>query len=56
MTTRRAAAPIFLLSLLVAGCDLAQGIFKGGFFLGLLVAIVVIVIVVKLFFSGGEKS
>ena len=45
---------VLLISLSLAACDLAQGIFKGGFIIGLLVAIVVIAIIVKLFTGRGK--
>jgi len=45
---------ILLLSISLAACDLAQGIFKGGFIIGLLVAIVIIALLVKLFGGRGK--
>lgn len=48
-------APLVLfLSISLAACDLAQGIFKGGFIVGLLVAIVVITLIVKMFGRRGK--
>jgi len=45
---------VLLLSMALAACDLAQGIFKGGFLIGLLVAIVVIALIVKIFSGRGK--
>ena len=44
---------VFLLCLVSAGCGLAAGIFKGGFIIGLIIAIVVIGLLVKLFSGRG---
>ena len=45
---------VLVLSLSLTACDLAQGIFKGGFIVGLLVAIVVITLIVKMFGRRGK--
>lgn len=44
---------VFLLCVATAGCGLAAGIFKGGFIIGLIIAIVVIGLLVKLFSGRG---
>lgn len=52
----RAIRPVLfvaLLALTAAGCDLAQGIFKGGFIIGIIVAVVIVGILIKLFSGRG---
>ena len=53
----RSMLRLFLILLLtgpLAACDLAQGIFKGGLIIGILVAVIIIAIVMKLFGGRGK--
>jgi hypothetical protein len=49
-------APALFIALLVAGCDLAQGIFKGGFIIGIIVAVIIVGILFKMFSGKGGAA
>lgn len=50
------AALMMLVAVTLGGCGLAAGIFKGGFIIGLIIAIVVIGLLVKAFGGRGGGS
>ena len=43
-----------LLTIGFGGCDLAQGIFKGGFIIGVIIAVIVVVLLMRLFGGRGK--
>lgn len=47
---------VFALAMLTAGCGLAAGIFKGGFIIGLIIAIIVIGLLIKMFGGRGGAA
>lgn len=53
MSNRTTLLILAALSLALGGCGVIGGIFKGGFIIGLIVAIIVIGILVKLFGGRG---
>jgi hypothetical protein len=44
---------LFVLALTTAGCAIAGGIFKGGFIIGLIIAVIVIGLLMKMFGGRG---
>lgn len=50
----KSALPILSICILLAACDLAQGIFQGGFIIGLIVAVIVIGLLFKVFRGRGK--
>jgi hypothetical protein len=53
VSARSAVALLILLSLTSAGCEIVGGIFKAGFWLGIIIAVVIVVGLLMLFRKAG---